>query len=363
MPVIWCSLSSHGFGHGAQIVPILNELGRRYLHLHVLLRTNIPKEFFDARMTVNWEMSPASQDIGCVQRGPLTIDAGQTWLAYEQFHAHWDEKVRLEAKAIQVYHPDMVMSNISYLGIEAGKQAGIPTVAVGSLSWDQVLIPFLSDAPMKQEEIIRHIQRSYSRADLMIRLHPGISMPAFPHIHDVGPIYASSPICVEPIRTFLGLGPQEKMVLVALGGIPLDQVPIEPLEQLSGYHVLVGGSSDRYESSRVRPTNSLPFSFQQILTAADIIITKPGYATVIEAVQYGIPLVYVRRNNFIDEQGLVDYAHHYGRALEISMEHFVAGKWKEALDAVQVLPRSHACPPPSGVGKAADELGQWLKNS
>ena len=26
MPVVWCSISGHGFGHAAQVVPILNEL-------------------------------------------------------------------------------------------------------------------------------------------------------------------------------------------------------------------------------------------------------------------------------------------------------------------------------------------------
>ena len=80
MPLIWCSISGHGYGHAAQVVPVLNALGRLVPNLKALLRTTVPAGFFEPRLAIPWELSPAQQDIGCIQKGPLTIDVAGTWV-------------------------------------------------------------------------------------------------------------------------------------------------------------------------------------------------------------------------------------------------------------------------------------------
>ncbi|MEK6633600.1 MAG: hypothetical protein AABY94_09780, partial [Nitrospirota bacterium] len=82
MPLIWSAISAHGYGHAAQVVPVLNELGKQIPSLRVILRTNVPRHFFESRMTVPWELRPAQMDIGCLQHGPLTMDWDATWQAH-----------------------------------------------------------------------------------------------------------------------------------------------------------------------------------------------------------------------------------------------------------------------------------------
>ena len=103
---------------------------------------------------------------------------------------------------------------------------------------------------------------------------------------------------------------------------------------------------------------SVPFS--HILAEADIVITKPGYATVVDSVNQGIPIVYVRRYNFIDEQLLVDYAHQHIPAVELSLEQFHAGDWQKVLDHVQSIPFPKNPPPKSGVSAAASLLAEYF---
>src|SRR2546422_2053280 len=59
MKRIWCAISSHGFGHAAQAVPVLNELGRRVSGLMAILRTSVPARFFEASFKIAWEGSEA----------------------------------------------------------------------------------------------------------------------------------------------------------------------------------------------------------------------------------------------------------------------------------------------------------------
>jgi UDP-N-acetylglucosamine:LPS N-acetylglucosamine transferase len=119
---------------------------------------------------------------------------------------------------------------------------------------------------------------------------------------------------------------------------------------------------DRY--TRIHAASALPFSFRTLLASADLIVTKPGYSTVVEAVALGKPVVYVRRYNFADEQALVDYLHRYGRAVELSEQDFTVGRWQVALDQVQAVPPPpEAAPPPTGAADAACFLLQHLTRS
>jgi hypothetical protein len=94
----------------------------------------------------------------------------------------------------------------------------------------------------------------------------------------------------------------------------------------------------------------------------DIIMTKPGYGTIVEAVALQQPVVYVRRYNFADEPPLVDYLHRYGRGVELSIDNFTHGRWEPALQQALTAPLPLLPPPPTGAAEAAAFIAQQLKN-
>lgn len=363
MPLLCCSISGHGLGHAAQVLPVLNELGRRVPGLTVRLRTMVPAWFFRERLQVPWVLDPVEQDIGCVQHGPLHIDREATWREHRRFHQDWERRIAEEAQAIRSSSPDLVLSNISYLAIEASARSEIPAVGLGSLSWDQILEPLIEgSAPVRraQAEIIGQIKRAYGMADLMLRPEPGLPMDTFRKIVDIGPI-VQPPISTRTnLRDLLGVAHVEGLVLIAFGGIALETLPYERLERTTSYRFIVAGPVPD-TCSRTRSAASLGAPFRSLLASADLLVTKPGYSTVIEAVAHARPVVYVRRYNFADEEGLVQYLHRHGRAVELSMGDFVSGDWQKALDAVLTLPPPREpAPVPSGAAEAATILAALL---
>jgi hypothetical protein len=363
MPLIWCSISGHGFGHAAQMLPVLNELCHRVSGLRAILRTMVPPWFFDGRLTMAWEVSPAEQDIGCVQHGPLTIDVDATWAAHQAFHAEWEGRVLQEVAVIRHAAPDLVVSNISHLAVEAAARAGVPAVGLCSLSWDGVLEPFLDpEGPARsaQAEVVRRIRQSYGFADLMIRAAPGIPLSAFKKVVDIGPI--AQPLAPDParVRRAIGAGAHEQVVLVSFGGIMLDALPYDRLERLTSYQFIVSGPVPA-GSRRVHSDASIPVSFGTLLASADMLVTKPGYSTVVEAVAQSKSVVYVRRYNFVDEDCLVAYLHRYGRAVELSAADFASGRWDTALNGVSRTSQpSETAPPATGAAEAAVILAGYL---
>jgi hypothetical protein len=363
MPLIWCSISAHGFGHAAQVVPVLNEVGRRVKDLHVILRTNVPRRFFEGRLNISWELSLAEQDIGCVQHGPLKIDAEATWDEHLRFHKEWACRVADEEYLLRSQRPDLVLSDISYLAIEAGSRVPVPCVGLCSLSWDRVLEPFVDRRQTDHARVLQDIVTSYQKATAMIRPMPGIPLTAFHHIYDVGPIADSLTGDRTRLKRMVGASDDEQLVLVGFGGIALESLPFDRLSTMSGYRFIISGPiPDGF--TRGVTESSIPLPFRALLASVDLLVTKPGYGTIVEAVASGTPVVYIRRYNFADESCLVGYVHRYGRAAELSAKDFAAGRWEHALAAASRAPGpSEHAPALRGASEAADILAGYLARS
>jgi hypothetical protein len=323
----------------------------------------VPPSFFEHRLTVPWELSAGQQDIGCVQNGPLTIDIEATWREHHRFHQRWTARMQAEVEAMCAARPHMILADTPYLAVAAGARAAIPTVALASFTWDAVLSEFMAPPDISSQTLLRSIRRAYAQADLALRITPAPEMDIFERLVDVGPIAEPSPSARGELAGILKLVPGERTVLVGFGGIPLAALPFAALEPLTGYRFLFDGPIPP-DSTRFISIKSLPFSFKTLLASVDVVMTKPGYGTLVEAVALLTPLVYVRRYNFADEQPLVDFLHRHGRGAELTREDFVCGRWDTAIRSALALPIPAAPPPPAtGAEEAAVLLRDMIERA
>jgi hypothetical protein len=359
LPAIWCAISAHGFGHAAQVVPVLNELSKLVSGLTAILRTTVPASFFQDRLTIPWILQSVQQDVGCVQEGPLQINIPATWETHRRFHDQWDHRIRQEVAAMQASTPQVILADTPYLAECAGKEAGIPIVALTNFTWSEILEPLADPDQADQLEILAAIRRSYSYADLALRIAPGLALPSFHKVLDVEPIAEPAAARHDELRAHLGLAEPERLVLLGFGGIPLENLPWDQMNQMDNYRFIVAGNSS-HGSPRVHSISTIPFSFKTVLASVDVVMTKPGYGTIVEAVALSLPVIYVRRYNFADEPPLVDFLRRYGRSAELSLADFVAGHWHPAFEALRHA-RTKAPPPPcTGALEAAQHLARYF---
>jgi len=360
MPLIWCAISGHGYGHAAQVVPVLNALSALVPGLTAVLRTTVPSSFFRDRLVIQWELSPVQQDIGCIQDGPLKIDIDATWAAHQRFHKTWEARLSNEVAAMQATSPALVIADTPYLAIEAGSRAQIPTVALASFTWDLVLKEYCRASDNSHQQLIQCIRGSYAKALLALRITPAPKIDVFSNMIDIGPIANLTSPERARLASTLALTPNERTVLVGFGGIPLTSLPLEQMEQLRHYRFLFDGPVPP-GYTRIHSTETVPFSFKTLLASVDIIMTKPGYGTIVEAVALQQPVVYVRRYNFADEPPLVDYLHRYGRGIELSIDDFTQGRWEPTLLQALALPVHSLPPPPTGAAEAAEVIVRYCQ--
>ena len=356
--MIWCAISGHGFGHAAQLIPILNELGRQLPGLTAILRSSVPASFFHDRLMIPWSLQSVQQDVGCVQRGPLDIDLPATWEAHREFHASWETRMAIETQALAAAAPTVVLADTPYLAVSAGRHAGIPAIVVGNFTWSDVLRCF--DATSSEDHnIVRAIERSYADADMALRIAPGLSLSGVRKVVDVGPIADPAQSQREQLRSSLGITESERLILVGFGGIPLVTLPWNQMERIEGYHFLVDGLER--VSPHIHPLSSVPFSFKTALASVDVVMTKPGYGTIVEAVALGLPVVYVRRYNFADEAPLVEFLHAHGQGRELSRGDFVSGNWRPVLEAITGIKTTRGHAPMTGVVDASKALLKYFQ--
>jgi hypothetical protein len=360
MPLIWCAISGHGYGHAAQVVSVLNALGVLVPGLTAILRTTVPSSFFHDHLTIPWDLQPVQQDVGCIQDGPLKIDINATWAAHQRFHENWEARLSNEVTATQAASPALIIADTPYLAIEAGFRAQIPTIALANFTWDLVLKEYCHASDNSHRQLIQCIRGSYAKALLALRITPAPRIDVFSNIIDIGPIANSTSPERARLASTITLTSNERTVLVGFGGIPLTSLPLEQMEQLRHYRFLFDGPVPP-GYTRIHSTETLPFSFKTLLASVDIIMTKPGYGTIVEAVALQQPVVYVRRYNFADEPPLVDYLHRYGRGIELSIDDFTRGRWEPTLLQALASPVPSLPPPPTGAAEAAEVIVRFCQ--
>jgi hypothetical protein len=300
------------------------------------------------------------QDVACIQDGPLTIDVEATWLEHGRFHATWNHRLQQEVDAMKAAKADLVIADTPYLALAAGKAAAIPTVALASFTWDLILSDFVAPPSIDKSALLHSIRQSYAEADVALRMTPAPKMDVFHRIKNIGPIAEPASSVRDQLAGILALAPRERTVLVGFGGVPMTSLPFAALKHLTGYRFLFDGPI-LADDTKFVSIHSLPFSFKTLMASVDVIMTKPGYGTIVEAVELQQPLLYVRRYNFADEPSLVDYLHRYGRGVELSIDDFMRGRWEPALQQALALPMpALSAPSPSGGAEAAALIAQQL---
>jgi hypothetical protein len=207
---------------------------------------------------------------------------------------------------------------------------------------------------------LHSIRAAYAKADMALRIAPGLSLTGIPDVVDIGPIAEPAASERENLRSCLEVMASERLVLVGFGGIPLADLPWDQIERIRGYRFLVPGLPPP-GSTRIHSLSTIPFSFKTALASVDVVMTKPGYGTILEAVALGLPVIYVRRYNFADEAPLVEFLHAYGHGCELSRQDFVSGHWREALEKASAGGAAVERPPFTGAADAVKVLARYFQ--
>ncbi len=348
---LFADISSHGLGHLAIAAPVLDALAERVPDLRLTVRSGLPEARLRQRIRAPFALIPAATDFGYVMRDALTVDRGASAAAYRRAHADWPGRVAAEATFLAAMAPDLVLANVSYLPLAGAARAGIPAAALCSLNWADLFAHYFAGEDAAAA-IHADILAAYRSARAFLRTTPGMPMAALGNVVPIGPVAARGR------RHDLGLGPGERAVLVAMGGI-VHRLPVEGWPRLPGVRWLLPAAWGCARTDALA-LESFGLGFTDLLASADAVVTKPGYGTFTEAAANGTPVLFQRREDWPEQDCLIAWLGEHGRCREIAGDALAAGDVAEALEALWAQPER---PPvlPTGAAEAAALLAGYSR--
>jgi hypothetical protein len=358
-PHLFVDISAHGFGHLAQAAPVLNALATRVPKLRLTIRSGLPSAKLQTRVQAGFTHLAGSSDFGYVMHDALRVDLAATARAYRQQHAEWADLVDREARLLAELRPNLILSDVAYLPLAGAEKSGIPSVAMCSLNWAELFAYFYASEQWATA-VHRQMLAAYNAAECFLRLAPAMPMADLPRRRAIGPVAGLGGDCRQALRAQLHCGQADRLVLIAFGGVH-KQLPIAAWPRIAGVRWLTP-QAWQVDRTDVSAFESLGHPITDLLRSVDAVIAKPGYGTFTEAACNGTPVLYVRRQDWPEQDYLIDWLARHGQCREVSDADLLAGRLRGALEALW-RQEARPAPIPSGIEEAAAALLPWLAPS
>jgi L-arabinokinase len=345
MTLAWYT-SGHGFGHASRDVEIINALGGRRPDVRIVMRTSVAPAFVLASATVPLDVHAAEVDTGVAQIDSLTPDEDRTARDAARFYEGFDARADAEAAWLREAGATLVVGDIPPLAFAAAARAGVPSIAIGNFTWDWIYGAYPRFAALAPG-VIETIRDAYARSTLALRmpLHGGFD-PMRDVVRDIPLVARRSARGRADVRRLLALPSEARVVLPSFGGFGL-ALPLDTVATDQDFVLLTD------DANRMR---ALGLRYEDLVAAADVVVSKMGYGIVSECIANGTALVYAARGRFIEQDVFVREMPRALRCREIAADDLRAGRWGGAVDAVLRQPPPAERWPIDGADAAAERI-------
>lgn len=354
---LYVALSGHGFGHLAQVGPVLNEWRRRWPEARLTVQSMLPERVLRERIIGPFTLVVGAADFGMVMVDALAVNVAASLAAYRAFHAEWEARLAWQEDVLRQAAPDVLLADVPYLTLAAAARLNIPALALCSLNWADVLAGYCPDAP-DLPALRAPMLTAYHRAVAFLQPAPSMPMAELVNRQPLGPIAALGRDRRAELNRRLDLREGETLVLMGLGGVAV-RPPLEAWPAFPGVRWLTPPDWQVTRPDMASWAELSDCSMLDLIRSSDVLFTKPGYGAFTEAVCNGTRVLYVERDDWPEEPWLSDWLTEHGNGVRITRRQLATGDLAEALRAVLDQPAQPPLPP-TGVAEAVDWLERLL---
>jgi UDP:flavonoid glycosyltransferase YjiC (YdhE family) len=347
-------ISPHGLGHAARAAAVMAALQEIDAAIHFEIFTRVPLRFFEDSLPGPFHYHSLLTDIGVVQKTPLTEDLDRTLERLNAFLPLNRSKVSRLARRINRLGCELVICDISPMGIAVAREADIPSVLVENFTWDWIYEGYARvNARLRRH--VPYLRKLFDAADHHVQTEP----VCLSRVSDLvtEPVGRKVRTPAKEIRGELGLASDSKAVIITMGGIRGQHFSYHHMKGQNDVNFVIPGGSEVIETHGnlvLLPHHSNLF-YPDLINASDAVVGKIGYSTLAEAYYTGVPFGYISRTRFRESQILADYLEKNMFGFAIEEEEFQDGSWVSHLQALLALPRA-----PRKGPNGADQVAHFI---
>ena len=357
-------ISGHGFGHATRDLEIIRHIQQQRPGTKIVVRTSVPSWFLERASGGSIDIHSVETDTGVAQIDSLQLDEAETARRALAFYRTFDARIDAEAAALKELHASVVVGDVPPLAFAAAQRANVTSIAVANFTWDWIYAGyqrFAFDAP----GVLTTIQNAYSQTTLALRLPFAGGFETMRAIRDVPLVARRSRRTREENRRLLDLDHARPVVLASFGGHRTTM----PFEKIAGTHDLTLVLTD-YEADR-QPTGGFDgrlrrftsamledadIRYEDLVAAADVVVSKPGYGIVSECIANHTALLYTSRGVFAENDILLAGMQPVVRSRFISQEDLRSGRWEPSIRVLLADPEPPASMPTNGASVVANTV-------
>ncbi len=350
-------VSGHGFGHATRTAQVLRAVRVLEPDLHITVVSSAPDRIFREAVSEPLEYRRLQCDVGLAQKNALEIDEEgtvQAWRAFDSQSRVWIER---EGDWLRSAGARLVLSDVPPAAFEAAEAAGVASVGLSNFSWDWIYAHLARRVPALKEASDA-AREAYGKASLLLELPFSGDLSAFPRRERIPMVARPQRRPRAETRRALGID-RETVVLLSFGGIGLPGFDPGVLAPLRDYRFLLetekGDAPPNVLEVTARLLAEKGSTFLDLVGAADVVVSKPGYGVVTDCIAARTPLVYTDRGDFPEYPIMVAEMPRYLPTAYVASDDLRAGRLEEALRAVRSMPMP-PLPDISGAEVAARRL-------
>jgi L-arabinokinase len=359
-------VSGHGFGHTSRAIEVIHALLRAQPEARIVVKTSAPLRLFARTLQGRCELVELQCDAGMVQIDSLNVDTAASIRQAVDFQTRVPALIATEASYLRESEARVAVGDIPPVAAAAALAAGIPSVTIGNFTWDWIYESYREQPAF---ELAREIRALYRRATIALRLPMAGGFAGLESItRDIPFIARHSHRTQDDVRGALGLPPRaagKPLVLVSFGGYGVAGLDTAGLSTLNDFTIATTDSP--VSAHAIKPATGLLYiseqqlydsglRYEDLVRGADVIVTKPGYGIISEAIANGAALLYTSRGHFVEYDVLVREMPRYLRAEFIERQQLLNGDWGAALRRLLSQPAPPERPPLNGAEIAAGEI-------
>jgi L-arabinokinase len=318
--------------------------------LQIYVRTTAPGWLFPEGV----DYSRQSLDVGIVQQDSLAMDFERTVEECRSLLNDAPKLVAQELRFLRDHDVSLIVGDIPALAFEVAAQADIASVAVTNFTWTGIYQGYVQERP-EFAPIIEEMAQFYSKATSVLALPYSFDLDVFPRKEVISWITRRSALDKMAAQEQFGLPHGATLVFLSFGGLGLERLPWERLKHLGEFSFVVTAAEKRRDGN-IFVLPDTQHHYEDLLRAVDVLVTKPGYGIVADAISHRVPVLYTERGEFREYPYLVQALHDCATAEFIPQRELFGGNISPYL--TRLLEKKPHWPPVelNGAHLAAEKL-------
>jgi L-arabinokinase len=362
-------VSGHGFGHASRSIEVINAVLAKRPETRIGVRTAAPRWLFDLTVKGKVAFSTLECDTGVVQIDALTLDEADSIRRAAAFHSDLVTRAASETRVLRELGAGLIVGDIPPLAFAVGASAGIPSIGIGNFTWDWVYAdyPRVRLAP----SLLPAIRGAYAKASMALRLPMSGGFDSFSNVKDIPFVARHASRSREEVCKLLKIPADKPIVLASFGGYGLPGLDTDVLSKFRKYTVVSTANLPLGRGRKEAPATERKGSYisineesmydagvryEDLVGAAEAVVTKPGYGIVSECIANDSALLYTSRGHFPEYDVIVEELPRHTRSAFIGQDELFAGKWEGPLDKLLAQPKPKKKPDTNGADVAAEIL-------